>query len=361
MTPTVHVVEPGGRGGVYQHAASLAAAVAARGVPVVLHTASDADELPAIASGIPRSACLWRSRSLRPPPVRKAAVVGSWLLIGVPTCLASVRPGDVVQVEGWFRPLLLLPVVLGARLRGARVVLVPHNTFSRKGHSGEEQVVRWMSRRADAVLAFSERDRRRIETWGATSVRVPMMFGALPVDLGRVARWRARWGAADGQRVVLLAGQLRTDKGLDLLVRAAAQWGERLVAALVGEDLGALAPARRLAAELDVPLRIAEGYQPIEEFVAALYAADVVVCPYRVASQSAVLTLARAWGLRTVATDIGGLAELATVVVPPDDPLALAYGVERSLRHDRRPPPPPPDIASYLEAYGLDALMSRDP
>lgn len=360
MTPTLHVVEPGGQGGVHQHAASLAAAVAGRGVAVVLHSAADAEEPPDRAGGVVRRTCLWRFGGLRPAPLRKAALAGGWVAIGVPACLARVRPGDVVHVEGWFRPVLLLPLVLGARLRRARVVLVPHNTFSRRGRAGEERLFRWMSRRADAVLAFSDRDRRRIESWAATTtVGVPMMFGPLPVDLDLVARWRERWDVADDQRVVLLAGQVRADKGPDLLVRAAAHWEGRLVPAVVGQDLGALGAARRLAAELDVALRVAEGYQPIEQFVAALYAADVVVCPYRVSSQSGVLAMAAALGLRTVATDVGGLPELATVVVPPNDPVALAEGVERVLEHDRQPPRPLADVGPYLDVYGFDPITAR--
>jgi glycosyltransferase involved in cell wall biosynthesis len=291
--------------------------------------------------------------------LRKAAIAGAWLVVGVPSCLARVRSGDVVHVEGRFRPALLLPLVLGARVRRARVVFAPHTTFSRRTRRGEERLVRWMSRRADTVLAFCEPDRRRIEGWGARAVAVPMMFGPLPVDAKLVARWRERWAVPVGQSVMLFAGQLRADKGPDLLVRAGALSEERLVPAFVGEDHGALGPVRRLAADLDVPLRVSEGYHPIDEFLAALCAADVVVCPYRLSSQSGVLAVAAALGLRTVATDVGGLPELANVVVPPEDPGALARGVARALRHDRQPPRPPPDVRPYLEVYGFDRLAGR--
>jgi glycosyltransferase involved in cell wall biosynthesis len=108
-----------------------------------------------------------------------------------------------------------------------------------------------------------------------------------------------------------------------------------------------------------VPLRVTEGYQPIERFVAALHAADIVVCPYRVSSQSGVLAVASAMGLRTVGTDVGGLPELASVVVPADDPAALAKGVERALEQDRLPPRPPPDVGPYLAVYGFHRLAAR--
>jgi glycosyltransferase involved in cell wall biosynthesis len=96
-----------------------------------------------------------------------------------------------------------------------------------------------------------------------------------------------------------------------------------------------------------------EGYLPLARFVAAAAAADVVACPYLVASSSAVLALAVALGRPTVASDVGGLGDLATVVVPPGDPDALAAGVERALRAGPVAPPPPVGIDAYLGAYGF--------
>ena len=42
----IHIVEAGGRGGVYQHAVAVAEALAHHGEQVVLHTADDAELLP---------------------------------------------------------------------------------------------------------------------------------------------------------------------------------------------------------------------------------------------------------------------------------------------------------------------------
>lgn len=338
---TVHVVEPGGRGGVHQHAAAVAAALAAQGVPVAFHTAADAER------GRGGRPCFWRFESVRVRLVRRPLVVGGWLLAGVPSILAAVRPGDVVHVEGWFRPALFAPLVEGARRRGARVVLSPHTTFSRRGRPREEAVVAWMARRSSAVLAFSGRDAERIEGWGASAWRARLLVDAPAPDPVLVDHWRGRWGA---RQVVLSAGQIRPDKGLDGLVRAMA--GSDLLLAVVGEDLGALGPARRLAAQLGVALDVEEGYQPIDHFVAAVAAADVVACPYRISSQSGVLALAATLGRPTVVTDVGGLPELGTVVVPPDDPVALAGGILRAL-HMRPGPRADNDLGPFLAAYGL--------
>jgi glycosyltransferase involved in cell wall biosynthesis len=326
MSGTVHVVEPGGWGGIYQHAAAVAAARAEAGERVVFWSAADAEDVP-VPAGVVRRACFWRCATVQPRRVRQAAVAARWFGVGVPAILREARRGDVVVLEGSSHPALQAPLVAGAR---CAVTFSPHNTFSRAGRPSEERLVRWLAQRADEVLALSEYDRRVIEGWGVKAVRrVPLAVGrwARDPDPVLVDAWRRRWG---GGRVVLFAGQLRADKGLDVAVQAAAQWtGPRL--AVVGEDLGALSPALREAARLGVDLVVDEGYQPLPRLVAAIAAADVVVCPYRVASVSGVMAMAAALGRPTVATDVGGLGESATVTVPPDDASGLAAGVDKAL------------------------------
>lgn len=229
----------------------------------------------------------------------------------------------------------------------------PHTTFSRDGRLLEERIVHGIARRADAVFAFSEHDVRQIESWGARAVRAPVLVPSMAPEPPLISEWRHRWGG-EGRPVVLLAGQLRADKGLDVLVQAAAVWHDEFVVAVVGEDLGALGAGRRLARELDVTLEVDAGYQPLRRFIAALAAADVVACPYRVGSQSAILAMARALGKPTVATGVGGLAELATVVVPPADPEALAWGVRSAARARSvaGQEPLPERIHPYLQVFG---------
>jgi glycosyltransferase involved in cell wall biosynthesis len=354
MTPhAVHLVEPGGCGGVYHHAAGVAAALAGAGRAVVLHTAARAEAVPLPAT-VARRACSWRFDGLRPAAVRRAALAGAWLTAGVPSCLQGTGKGDVIQVEGWFVPALLPPLVAAARRRGCLVAYSPHNTFSRTGRLREERAVAWLARRADVVLVFSAWDRGRAEAWGAARVAVvPLVPPPVAPDPAAVAAWRARWGAGGGRAVVLFAGQVRPDKGLDVLVQAAR--GRDVVVAVVGENHGGLDGARRLAADLGVDLVVDEGYQPLGRFVAAVAAADAVACPYRRASQSAVLALARALGRPGVATDVGGLAELATVAVPAGDAAALAAGIARALAAGPTVPAAAPaadDVAAaYLAAY----------
>jgi glycosyltransferase involved in cell wall biosynthesis len=337
---------------------ALAGALAGAGVAVELHTAADAEALPPGPATVKRHPCLWRFRWVPVRPVRRVAVVLGWLGAGVPSCLARVRRGDVAHVQGLFHSALMVPLVVGLRGRRCTIAFSPHNTFSRSGRRWEQRVLRWLAARADVVVTFSEHDRARVASWGAPAVRAPFPFPCPPAPRPElVARWRRRWLAGGATSVALLPGHLRADKGVDVAVRAAAGWGDDgLVLAVVGEDGGGLEPGRSLARGLGVRVSWDEGYRPFAEFLAALAAADVVVCPYRAGSQSGVLALARAVGRPTVATDVGGLGELATVVVAPDDPRALAEGVRRALA---APPPaavhddPAAVARAYASAYGI--------
>jgi glycosyltransferase involved in cell wall biosynthesis len=328
----VHLVDPSGEGGVYHHTVAVARALAAEGVAVELQTVDRPEDVGEM-EGVVRRTCLWRFRRFRPRVLRRGLLVASWLSAGLPACLSRVGRDDVVHVQGWFRPVLFVPLFAGLRLRRPRTIAYsPHLTYSRPGRRRDEAMVRWMV----ALVPFP-------------------MPGTTP-SADAVERWRRRWRTAAAAPVVLFAGQLRPDKGLDLLVEAMGRLEGEAILAVVGDDLGAGQAARRRAEELGVLAVWDIGYQPFSEFAAAVAAADVVACPYRAASQSAVLALATALGRGIVATDVGGLPERATVVVPPEDPTALAGGLRRALERGAQVPNPPEPgevAAAYLAAYGV--------
>jgi glycosyltransferase involved in cell wall biosynthesis len=94
------------------------------------------------------------------------------------------------------------------------------------------------------------------------------------------------------------------------------------------------APYRALATKAGDSVRLREGYQSDEDVEALFRAADVVVLPYRSATQSGVTHVAYALGVPVITTDVGGLAETVRpgetgLVVPPEDPAALAGAVVR--------------------------------
>jgi glycosyltransferase involved in cell wall biosynthesis len=284
---------------------------------------------------------------------RRLVIAGAFVARTVPHLVRTVRRGDVPHVQGLFLHPVMLALLFLLRLRAGRVVHSPHNTFIRYRLPLGETWLRLFARVADATIVFSKADAERVARWGGRPVVAPLAQYMPPPEESSVRRWRERW-AADGAQVVLFAGQLRSDKRLDLLIEAARDWppGRRL--AVVGEDKGELESCRELARSAGVQVSWQVGFTPLDEFVAALAAADLVVCPYDAGSQSGVLALARQLGTASVASDAGGLSELADRSFPAGDAAALASAIDVQL--ERPAPAASADgsvAAPHLEAYAM--------
>jgi len=337
---------------VYQHALAVGEALTSAGETVVLHTATDAELDP--PEGVEVCRCVRWHRSTR-SPWRRPAIALDWLARTVPHLVRAVGRGEVFHFEGEFKATMSSAALAAQKARrGRRVVQSLHNTFARSGSRLDEILLRLDMRMADAMIVFSEHDAARVERLGGTAVVSPLAQYTPPVEREAVARWRERWGAGD-RPVLLFAGQIRPDKRLDLAIRASALLNGEHLLAVVGEDRQDLERCRALAENEGVEVHWTPEYVPLEEFVAALAAADVVLCPYDRASQSGVLAVSRKVGTPTVASDVGGLGELATSTVPPDDAAALARAVEAVLAE--RPRPDSMDaglVRAHLRAYGRE-------
>jgi glycosyltransferase involved in cell wall biosynthesis len=151
----------------------------------------------------------------------------------------------------------------------------------------------------------------------------------------------AAWGAnpaddvpADA-RVALAVCRLERQKGLDVAVRALAAVRSRnpdveLVVLGEGPERGAL---DALAGELGVPLRL---LGRVPDVAAWLRRATLLVHPVRWEGFGLAVLEAMVGGLPVVASRVSSLPELVVdgetgVLVEPDDPAALAAGIERVL------------------------------
>jgi glycosyltransferase involved in cell wall biosynthesis len=173
---------------------------------------------------------------------------------------------------------------------------------------------------------------------------VPHPFYA-QFDRGRWTRETARERLGVQGEVALFFGYVRRYKGLDVLLSAWKEVRERRPATLLvaGEFYEDPAPYRRLAAAAggDPGVRLLERYLPDEEVECVFKAADVVVLPYRSATQSGVTHVAYALGVPVIITGVGGLAETVRggetgLVVPPENPPALAEAIVRFFAEGMR-------------------------
>lgn len=156
--------------------------------------------------------------------------------------------------------------------------------------------------------------------------------------LGAASSFSLPFVLPDDRPLLLFAGFVRPYKGLDILLEALplVLAGRPVHLLVAGEFWQGTAVYQAQIDRLGISgaVTLWDAYLPNETLAACLARADVVVLPYRSATQSGVIQLAFGQGKPVITTNVGGLAEVVDhertgLVVPPEDPAALAAAIER--------------------------------
>ncbi len=148
---------------------------------------------------------------------------------------------------------------------------------------------------------------------------------------------RAELGAGEGDVLLLVLASLVRRKGVDVLLEALAKLGEPRPRLAIAGDGSERASLERQATELGLASSVTFlGHR--DDKADLLHACDVFVLPSRREGLGVAALEAMACGRPVVATDVGGLAEAVRdgrtgLVVPPEDPAALAGALERLSRN----------------------------
>jgi glycosyltransferase involved in cell wall biosynthesis len=134
---------------------------------------------------------------------------------------------------------------------------------------------------------------------------------------------------------ILNYGNIVPYKGLDVLYEAAQLLGPRLDGMkIVVAGSGADPYLQRMIN--DPRFVVINRYLSNEEIVALNKGAYCIVCPYKSASQSGIVSTTYLFGKPIIASDVGGLSEYIIdgengLLVPPNDPKALAESLSRLM------------------------------
>jgi glycosyltransferase involved in cell wall biosynthesis len=173
-----------------------------------------------------------------------------------------------------------------------------------------------------------------VRGFGGRDVRLtPVAAPSLPLPQRDPAATRQALGVAEGRRLIVTAARLHPQKGLDVLVDA--------MALLVGRrdaPVAVVAGVGPLREELEqqivttgAPVRLLGGRDDVADL---LEAADVAVLSSRWEGSPLFVQEALRAGCPLVATAVGGTPDLvgdAAILVPPDDPAALATAIASLL------------------------------
>jgi len=235
------------------------------------------------------------------------------------------------------------------RRRGeSRLLFLCHNVLPHEPAFWNRWVTRRVLQAGDGFVVQSEREAARLRDllprrkYAAIRVVPHPSYRALARG-NTIGREEARLllELPEETKAILFFGLVRPYKGVDLLVEALPALRERAPVHLfiVGEWWMPKEPlvARIAALGLEDAVTIIDRYIPNEALAPYFRAADVAVFPYRHATGSGAVQLALGFGLPIVASDVGGVRELADeskghILVPPEDAEALVQGLQRALR-----------------------------
>lgn len=259
---------------------------------------------------------------------------------------------DLLVIKFWI-PLMapcLGTIARLARKQGIRVVSVLDNVIPHEPHFWDKWLIRYFIRSVDSFVAMSESVRQDCLKFlpGDKQGRVKLSphplydnFGA-PLDK---AAARKELGLPEDKTLLLFFGFIRDYKGLDLLMRAYAEARKSkaesrklkadLLLVVAGEFYNNSEQYKQLEQELQLEGTIAWHTDFIPDERVRLYfsAADLIVQPYKSATQSGVTQIAYHFERPMLVTNVGGLAEIVpdgkVGYVCPVDAHAIADALSR--------------------------------
>lgn len=329
----VTVIDPPAYTPPYDH--SLCAALAARGLDVELATARFRYGPAPAAQGYRRDECFYRFGS--GSQIAKAAQHP----LNMARLARRLRRSSPGVTHFQWLPLPQLDRHLVRRFPRP-LVLTAHDLLPREAGPRQRRAARELFDRMDALIVHSQSGRERM----VGDLGVPeQMVHVIPhgsfdylTSLGNGRPLDPATGDLEGRKMVLFFGLIRPYKGVDLLIEAFAAAPDAAVLVVAGMPRMSIEPLRKRAGELGLGdrVRFVARFIPDQEIPAYFERADLVVLPYRETEQSGVLFTSLAFGVPTIATDVGGFSEVGTEqqairLVPPGDSDALGRAIGELL------------------------------
>ena len=227
---------------------------------------------------------------------------------------------------------------------------VVHNALPHERHVGDAGLSRFFFGACAGFVALSDAVAQDVRTLCRDAPHIQQIEHPLYTRFGDAVPQQDARAALDlppDVPMILFFGFIREYKGLDVLLEAMPRiWTQvpNLHLVIAGEAYDDTARYRQIldGHERRTQVHWHERYIPSKTVPHYFGAADLVVQPYRSATQSGVAQIAFHFEVPMVLTDVGGLAEMvpdetAGFVVPPSAPKALADAVARYVVEDWKP------------------------
>ena len=264
---------------------------------------------------------------------------------------------DVLIVSYWMSFFVPAYAHVANRLKHqCKVVALVHNAIPHEPRFFDKPMASLFFRQCHGFIVLSEavrQDVRRLTAKDAPTLLNPHPLYSHFGDKLPAAEARHSLGLAADKKTLLFFGLIRDYKGLDLLIEAMNGLDDTYQLLIAGECYGSFDAYSQQIAASKAKDRIHVHNRYISDGDIPLFfsAADVLVLPYRSATQSGVVSVAYHFDLPMVATPVGDFPDSIQrpntgIVVPDITPQALAIGIDKVLS--------PAHIATYQAAIAAE-------
>lgn len=227
-----------------------------------------------------------------------------------------------------------------------KILFITENFISHEGNAVDKTLTKIGLKNADTFLALSDIVAKDLKYLSGSR---KIYRSDLPVfecyNSGEHADFlksREKLGISSSSKVLLFFGYVRKYKGLDLLIEALPlvkkEYPDTKLL-IVGEfyDNPSVYTGRIKSLGLEDDVVLINRFVPNEEVAQFYEASDVVVLPYRSATQSGILNVAYGFFKPAVVTDVGGLSEFVKngetgIIVKPDSPEEIYKGISEIFK-----------------------------
>ncbi len=253
---------------------------------------------------------------------------------------------DLIVVDWWqpyFGPCLRGVTSLIKKELKSKILFITENVISHEARWIDGFLTRMGLKHADRFLALSK---SVVDTLTPMAKGRKIYRSELPVfghyskdEQLDIPAEKEKLGFERDATVLLFFGYVRKYKGLDILIEAFAEMEEkypdyRLL--IAGEFYDNPQPYLQLIDKLGITkkVKVVNKFIPNEQVAAYFTLSEVVVLPYRSATQSGILNIACGYEKPVVITNVGGLSEFVEdgktgIFVPKADKFEIVKGIER--------------------------------
>lgn len=232
--------------------------------------------------------------------------------------IKSKKP-DYVIIRYWlpFMAPCLGTIARWVKSKNIKVISIADNVIPHEKRTGDASFTKYFINSCDAFVVMSEKVKEDILLFNKTKPVVCTPHPVYNIFGDAVSKQEAcrRLNLDASYNYILFFGFIRKYKGLDILLEALPLLQSRNIKLIVGGEF--YEPKKEYLDiiekyKLQDNVIIADTYIPKEIVKYYFSAADVVVQPYRNATQSGVTQIAYSFNKPMIVTNVGGLPEMVT-------------------------------------------------